>query len=356
MENMNLSIYKNLKILVTGSTGFKGSWLCYWLHEIGANVVGIALKPEKDMVLFKSLDLKNKITQYYENINNYKKLNLLIKKEKPKIIFHLAAQSIISESITNPLETIQTNILGSANILSSFYANSANVLVYCSSDKCYKNNEWIWGYRENDILKGNDPYSASKACSEIIFESFYKTYLTKKTAYKSFGSVRSGNVIGGGDFKTDRIIPDIIRSIIFKKQLIIKNPKSIRPWLHVLDTLSGYLLLGTFLLSRKKNFKYPHWNFGPNIEKFFSVKYLLNKVEKYWNCKLNVKFATQNKINESKLLLLNNEKAKLELGWKPKLDIDKALDLTNEWYYTYHTNKKSIKNLTSSQIEYYTKL
>mgnify|MGYP003953116699 CR=1 FL=1 len=353
---MNLSIYKNLKILVTGSTGFKGSWLCYWLHEIGANVVGISLKPEKDMVLFKSLDLKNKITQYYENINNYKKLNLIIKKEKPKIIFHLAAQSIISESIKNPLETIQTNIIGSANIMSSFYANSTNALVYCTSDKCYKNNEWIWGYRENDILGGNDPYSASKACSEIIFKSFNKTYLTKKTAYKNFGSVRSGNVIGGGDFKTDRIIPDIIRSIIFKKQLIIKNPKSIRPWLHVLDTLSGYLLLGTFLLSRKKNFKYPHWNFGPNIEKFFSVKYLLNKVEKYWNCKLNVKFANKNKIYESKFLLLNNEKAKLELGWKPKLDIEKALDLTNEWYYTYHTNKKSITNLTSSQIEYYTKL
>ena len=353
---MNLSIYKNLKVLVTGSTGFKGSWLCYWLHKIGANVVGISLRPEKDMILFKSLNLKNKLTQYYENINNYEKLNLIIMKEKPKIIFHLAAQSIISESIANPLETIKTNILGSANILSSFYANSTKALVYCTSDKCYENNEWIWGYRENDILGGNDPYSSSKACAEIIFKSFNKTYLTKKTAYKSFGSVRSGNVIGGGDFKTDRIIPDIIKSIIFNKQLIIKNPKSIRPWQHILDSLSGYLLLGTFLLSRKNKFKYPNWNFGPNTKESYSVKYLLNKVEKYWNCKLNVKFANKNKIQESKFLLLNSEKAKLELGWEPKLDIDKALDLTNEWYYTYHTNKKSIKNLTSSQIEYYTKL
>ena len=335
---MDLTIYKNIKVLVTGSTGFKGSWLCYWLNEIGAKVVGVSLRPEKNSVLFKSLNLKK------------------IKKEKPVINFHLAAQSIISDSVFNPLETIKTNILGSANVLSSFYDNSVDALVYCTSDKCYENNEWIWGYRENDILGGSDPYSASKACAEIIFKSFNKTYSTKKNEYKSFGSVRSGNVIGGGDFKTDRILPDIIKSIIYDKPLIIKNPNSVRPWQHVLDTLSGYLILGKVLLLRKNKFEYPSWNFGPNVEKFYPVKYLLKKVEKYWNLKLNVKFANKNRIQETKLLLLNNEKAKLELGWQPKLSINKALDLTNEWYYTYHTNKKIIKDLTSSQIEYYENL
>ena len=353
---MNLSIYKNLKVLVTGSTGFKGSWLCYWLNEMGAKVVGVSLRPEKNSILYKSLNLKKKITQYFENINDFDNLNQIIKKEKPVIIFHLAAQSIISESVFNPLETIKTNILGSANLLASFYGNSADALVYCTSDKCYENNEWIWGYRENDILGGSDPYSASKACAEIIFKSFNKTYYTKKNAYKNFGSVRSGNVIGGGDFKTDRIIPDIIKSIIYERQLIIKNPNSVRPWQHVLDTLSGYLILGKVLLLRKNKFKYPNWNFGPNVEKFYPVKYLLNNVEKYWKYKLNVKFAKKNRIQETNFLLLNNEKAKLELGWQPKLSIDKALDLTNEWYYTYHTNKQKIKDLTLSQNEYYKNL
>ena len=347
---IDFSIYKNKKVLITGSTGFKGSWLAYILYVLGAKVIGSSLKPDIDSVVFRSLKIEKKIKQYYVDINDYKKLNKIILKENPEIIFHLAAQSIVSDSIDNPLNTIETNILGSANVLSSFKNSNSKVLVYCTSDKCYQNNEWIWGYRENDIMGGKDPYSASKACAEIIFNSYNKTFFIKNNKQK-LATVRAGNVIGGGDFKKDRLIPDIIKSLYANKTLKIKNPKSIRPWQHVLEPLSGYLLVGKKLLSSKKNYEIPNWNFGPNVDRFYTVKYILNEIQKLNNLKFKIIYLNFNKTKyESKYLLLNSDKAKLELGWKPKLDIKQTIKMTLDWYNEYYKNKKNIENFTQNQI------
>jgi len=348
-----LSSYKNLKVLVTGSTGFKGSWLCLWLDLLGAKVVGVGLKPEKESILFKGLKLDKKINQFYIDINDVKKLNLIIKKTKPDIVFHLAAQSIVQESIINPLQTIKTNILGSANILDVFCNSDIRALIYCTSDKCYQNNEWIWSYRENDMLGGKDPYSVSKACAELIFKTYLESFIGNNKN-KKMGSVRAGNVIGGGDFKKERLIPDIFRSVFNKKKLIIKNENSVRPWQHVLDPLYGYLVLGIHLLEKNK-FDIPNWNFGPDVEKFYSVKIILKKIEALLNIKIDKQVMKKKNI-ESKLLLINNDKSKLELNWRPHLNIDASLEYTCDWYSEYSHNKNKADEITYKQIESFQKL
>ena len=207
----NLKIYKNLKVLVTGSTGFKGSWLCFWLYKLDAKVVGVALKPEAGSIIFNKLGLEKKIKQIYLDITNFQRLNELVKKEKPDIIFHLAAQSIVSYSYEKPLKTIMTNVIGSVNLLEVVRLNKINNLVYITSDKCYLNDNRKTAYFENDILGGEDPYSSSKACAELAFQSYSKSFFYKKGKL-SHATTRAGNVIGGGDMKRNRIVPDIIKS------------------------------------------------------------------------------------------------------------------------------------------------
>ena len=251
--NVFLKKYKNLKVLITGSTGFKGAWLSYWLYILGAKVVGIGLRPEKDSIIFKSLKLNKKIKQYYIDIRDLKKLDQVIKKEKPRIVFHLAAQSIVSLSFKNPIDTVTTNVIGSTNVLESIRLNKVPNLIYVTSDKCYLNLDKATGYKENDTLGGLDNYSSSKASAEIIFNSYYNSYFKSKYPDKGSNTCcqgRVGNVIGGGDLKKDRIIPDIIKSLKLKKNLILRNPSSTRPWQHVLEPLSGYLLLGNLLMSK----------------------------------------------------------------------------------------------------------
>jgi CDP-glucose 4,6-dehydratase len=219
-----LKDYRNLKVLVTGSTGFKGTWLIFWLNKLGAKVVGIGLKPESDSVLFKELKIQNKSKQYINNIENFDKTNQIIKKEKPDIIFHLAAQSIVSESYKDPLGTIRTNTLGSANILESVRLNKIKNLVFITSDKCYLNRELKRSYNELDVLGGYDNYSSSKAAAEVIFHSYYNCYFKNKNLFTA--TARAGNVIGGGDFKKNRIISDLFKSIQLNKKLTLRNPKS----------------------------------------------------------------------------------------------------------------------------------
>ncbi len=348
------NIYKNKTVLVTGSTGFKGSWLCFWLKKLGANVIGIGLKPEKNSFIFNSLNLNKQIKQYYIDIRYQKKIDHVIKKEKPQIIFHLAAQSVVLKSINNPLETFETNIFGSLNILEAFKNNNINSLVFCTSDKCYENKEWVWGYRETDQLGGKDPYSASKAGAEIIFSSYFRSFLNNSKKVK-LGSVRAGNVIGGGDYKENRIIPDMIKSIIRNKSLVLRSPNSTRPWQHVLDPLHGYLILGSYLLKNKLETELPSWNFGPDIRDLYNVNYIAKTFIKKWNSKIKIKKLNNMNKNESNLLQLNSEKAKLELGWKPVLRIDDTLDFTYQWYYDYFINKRSAIEITDKQIDMFMK-
>jgi len=348
----SLQIYKNLKILITGSTGFKGSWLCFWLNNLNANVVGIGLRPEKDSIIFKALDLHKKIKQIYLDINNFNKLNEIIKKEKPDLIFHLAAQSIVSLGYKQPLQTIETNVLGSANILEACRRNKINNLVYITSDKCYLNKNFSSGYRETDALGGFDNYSSSKAAAEIIFSSYFNCFFKGKKI--SAVSARAGNVIGGGDFKQDRIIPDVIKSMSSKKNIVVRNPNSIRPWQHVLESLSGYLLLGNYILNRRLDSKLiPSWNFGPKNSSYKKVIYVVKKTVSAWGYyhkKINI---NKNKsFFESEKLFLNIDKAKKELNWIPSLNLEQTIDLTVAWYKNYFADN-NMSFITQDQINFF---
>ena len=350
----NFSNYRNLKVLITGSTGFKGSWLSLWLNHLGARVYGLSLKPNRDSVLFSKLKLNSKIKQYFCDINDYKKTSRIIKNIKPDIIFHLAAQSLVSKSFDDPLTTIKTNVYGSSVILKSFIESDCHSLIFCTSDKCYKNKEWIWGYKENDELGGLDPYSSSKASAELIFESFVKSYNLNRDK-TNCASVRAGNVIGGGDFNQNRLIPDIVKSYFKDKNIYIKNPSSVRPWQFVLEPLSGYMKLGLILLNNKKSFEIPSWNFGPDIEKIYTVDYLLKLIKKNIFEDIKIKYENNKKIYESKLLFLSNDKAKLELKWKPRLTVNQALSFTFDWYKEFNL-KKNISNFSIDQIEKFSNL
>ncbi len=340
-------------MLVTGTTGFKGSWLAFWLQQLGAKVIGVSLKPERDAILFNNLELKKRIKQYFLDIRNFKKLNYIVKKEKPDIIFHLAAQSIVSESFKNPLSTFQTNVLGSTNILECYRINNISKLVFITSDKCYLNLDKNKNYKETDILGGLDNYSSSKASAELIFSSYFNSYFKNKD-YLSTVSARAGNVIGGGDMKINRIVPDIIKSLFNNESLILRNPKATRPWQHVLEPLSGYLLLGHKILHKKLNNRLlPSWNFGPETKNCKSVGEISRKVINSWG-KINhrIKIDKKNLYHESKLLSLNIQKAKKELKWQPRLDLKDTVKFTVDWYKNYLNDQDMVK-FTKEQIQEY---
>ena len=355
--NKNISFlksYKNLKVLVTGSTGFKGSWLCEWLLLLGSKVIGVGLKPEKGSIIFESFKLNKKIKQYFIDIRNFNKVNSIIKKEKPDIIFHLAAQSIVSHSYSHPLETVETNILGSTNILESVRKNNISNLVYITSDKCYLNLNKLGSYKESDVLGGLDNYSSSKAGAEIIFRSFFDSYFKNK--FLSVASARAGNVIGGGDLKNNRIVPDVIKSLKNKKKILLRNPNSTRPWQHVLEPLSGYLILGHKLIERKlKSNLVPSWNFGPHKKNCKKVSEIVKLLISEWGDTKNKIIVKKNKkFHESHLLSLNINKAKKELNWQPRLTLNETIKFTVDWYKSYFLNKK-VEDISQLQIDYFTK-
>lgn len=353
MNNNYLKVYKNKKVLITGSTGFKGAWLAFWLYKLGSKIVGIGLKPRKEDIAFKALKINEKIKQYYVDINNFNKTNTIFKRFKPDIVFHLAAQSVVSEGYNLPVETFKTNIIGGANILDACKKNKIKNLVFITSDKCYDNKK-DKSFLESDGLNGDDPYSASKAGAEIIFHSYVKSFTINKNILK-YATGRAGNVTGGGDFRKNGIIPDIVRSIQNKQNLIIRNPSYTRPWQHVLDALNGYLKLGSFLIRNKLNKKlYPSWNFGPNSPKKISVLHLTKKFLKNWNIRKTIKISKKKYFKESKYLKLNTQKARRELKWKALLNFDENIYFTAEWYKKFY-EKKNIEKLTNSQINYFTK-
>ena len=356
MKNKNLFLksYKNLKVLITGTTGFKGSWLAFWLNDLGAKVVGVALKPETGSILFDKLNLKKKISQYDIDICNFNKLNSTIKKEKPDIIFHLAAQSIVSESFKNPLNTFQTNVLGSVNILEACRLNRIPKLVYITSDKCYLNLNKKKNYKETDVLGGLDNYSSSKASAELIFSSYYNSYFNNNN-YLSTVSARAGNVIGGGDMKINRIVPDIIRSLSCNKKLILRNPKATRPWQHVLEPISGYLNLAQALCS-DKSLNGEGFNFGPRAEQNRTVAELLHDLSAYWHFEdASDAFTVTDNIpfHEAGLLKLNCDKSLALLRWQAALDYRETIKFTSEWYYEYYKNDIDMMAKTISQINAY---
>lgn len=351
-----MKIYKNFfsdkTVIVTGHTGFKGSWLCFILFLFGAKVIGISSYDLGQKSNYKILKIKSKIFKEYRiNITNLNKLKSIIIKTKPDIIFHLAAQALVSDSYFKPVETFNTNINGTINILESIrYLKKKCSAVIITSDKCYLNKEIRRGYSEKDVLGGDDPYSASKASAEIIFNSYFKSFF-KNNKYVSVVTARAGNVIGGGDFSINRIIPDAIRSISRNETLKIRSPKSTRPWQHVFEPLRGYIDLSINLY--KNSIKSGEsFNFGPKKGKNYSVLEVVNIIKKI-NPNLKTKIDNKKlKIKESGLLKLNCNKASEVLGWKPYLSINRCIKYTMDWYLCF-MNKENIEILSLKQVNNY---
>ena len=349
-----INFYKNKKIFITGHSGFKGSWLTFILKMFGAKVYGYSLKPIVRPSNFELLNLKKLINKnYFCDIRNKKKLNEAITKINPDIIFHLAAQPLVKKSYIEPLETFETNINGTLNILEiSKKIKSLKSIVIITSDKCYKNNEKISGYKETDELGGYDPYSGSKAAVENVFFSYYNAVFKNK---KNIGvvSARAGNVIGGGDWSEDRIIPDSIKSLKKNKKFTIRSPNAIRPWQHILDLINGYLILGMKAYGNK-NFD-GSWNFGPRTKKSKKVIDLVVQMKKFLNIDSPIRVKKNKGLKETNLLFLNSNKSSIKLGWYPKYTISKSINLTAEWY-KYYLEGKNVSMITTQQIkEYYYK-
>lgn len=354
MENLGLkdyySYFKNKKVLVTGHTGFKGSWLTIWLNMLGAEVIGIALEPRSEKDNFVLSGIGTEIMDYREDIRNLNAVKKIIEKEKPEILFHLAAQPIVLDSYDNPVYTYETNVMGTVNLLEVFRKSTTlKTGIFITTDKCYENKEWIYGYRENDPMGGYDPYSSSKGAAELIISSYRNSYF--RDSEKKIASTRAGNVIGGGDWAPNRLVVDIIKSIEKDKPIEIRNPKAIRPWQHVLEPLSGYLLLASRIGKEKKMDE--AWNFGPNLKSIVSVKELMEQIiSKYGKGEWIDKSAANN-LHEANLLALDISKAHHKLGWTPVLSMEETIYYTTEWYKSYR--HVDVRKLCEKQINSYMK-
>ena len=350
------NFFRNKKVLVTGHTGFKGSWLCIWLQEMGAEVVGIGLDPFSERDNFVLSGIGNKIkADIHADIRNGKEMREVFEYYQPEIVFHLAAQPLVRLSYHIPVETYQTNVMGTINIMEAIRSTeSVKVGIMITTDKCYENIEQLRGYRESDPFGGYDPYSSSKGACEIAIQSWRRSFFNPneygKSHHVSLASVRAGNVIGGGDWASDRIIPDCIRALESGTPINIRNPKSIRPWEHVLEPLSGYLLLS------KKMWKSPTeycegWNFGPEQNCVLTVWELASLILTNFGYGELVDCSDGLSLHEANLLLLDITKAKNKLGWRPRLDVNKCALLTSDWYKRYKT--EDVYNLCVEEIEKY---
>lgn len=357
---MNIDIfnnfYKGKRVLVTGHTGFKGSWLSIWLHELGAEVIGIGLDPftERDNYVLSGIGNKIK-ADIRADIRDGERMKEIFSEFQPEIVFHLAAQPLVRLSYDKPVETYETNVMGTINIMEAIRrTDSVKVAVMITTDKCYENKEQIWGYRENEPMGGYDPYSSSKGAAEIAISSWRRSFFNPadygKKHHVSIASVRAGNVIGGGDWALDRIIPDCIKALEAGKDINIRSPKAIRPWQHVLEPLSGYMLLAQKMWNEPTKYC-EGWNFGPLPESISTVWEVASKViENYGSGKLN-DVSDSNALHEAKLLMLDISKAKFQLGWEPRMNISQCVELTVDWYKRYRS--KDVYEICLQQINKY---
>ena len=347
---INKKFWKNKKVFITGHTGFKGAWLCILLHFLGAKITGYSLKPQKKS-LFNLANIKSIILKsHFQDIRNFSKLKSAILKSNSEIIFHLAAQPLVSESYKNPKNTFDTNIMGTINIIESIKdIKKIKSTIIVTTDKVYDVNK-NKVFNETDRLGGSDPYSMSKVCCELICESYIKSF--NQFNKKIIATVRAGNVIGGGDYSKDRIIPDIYRAYYNNNDVLLRNPSHVRPWQHVLEPLVGYLILAEKIYKKKLTNKTQNWNFGPNLRDCKTVRYVAEKFSKNLLIKLKVK-KDRKKIKETSLLRLNNSKSKKYLNWRPKWSVDKAIIKIIEWNNSI--NNKNILEVCKKQVVDYLK-
>lgn len=349
--------YRGRTILVTGHTGFKGSWLCHTLNLLGARVAGIALPPATPRDIFVLTGLGNEVDHHELDIRDSERLFLTMRAVAPDIVFHLAAQPLVRQSYDEPLATMTTNVIGTANVLDAVRQLPAvTAAVIITTDKVYENREWIWGYRESDALGGHDPYSGSKAAADIVAQSYLRSYFNPAaygTTHETLVAIaRAGNVIGGGDWSNDRLVPDIMRTALYGDgQVTLRHPDAVRPWEHVLEPLAGYLRLGQLLAEGKQEIS-GAWNFGPDISSWRSVGEVTVRLLALMG-KGSFQFKADHSKHEATMLTLDTTKAHRQLGWRSRLDFQETLRLTAEWYSAVAADESAATLLTKRQIETY---
>lgn len=355
MKTLFNNVYKNRKVLITGHTGFKGAWLCILLKKLGAEIYGYALEPPTNPSLYIDAKIDEFVTSYIGDIRNLEYVRKIITKVQPEIVIHMAAQPIVRESYKVPIETYSINVMGIVNLLEICRKTSSiKSIVNVTTDKCYENQEWHWGYRENEPMGGYDPYSNSKGCSELVTSCFRNSYFNPKK-YAEHGvaiaSARAGNVVGGGDWAEDRLIPDFIRSIKLGEKVKIRSPYAIRPWQHVLESLSGYLSLAAKLFSEGAHYS-DAWNFGPEDNDAKSVEWVTKTICKLWGNGASYIIDTNPQPHEANYLKLDCSKAKAELNWNPRWNIEITLKSIVDWNKGYFDGM-NVKEITENQIDQY---
>ena len=352
---MDVEFWHGKRVLLTGHTGFKGSWLSLWLQSMGADVTGFALAPPSKPSLFEVADIARGMSSVVGDIRDLEHLRAVFAERRPEIVIHMAAQALVRYSYVEPVETYSTNVMGTVNVLEAVRTTSGvKAVVNVTSDKCYENREWVWGYRENEAMGGFDPYSNSKGCAELV-ASAYRSSFFNADKYQQHGvalaSARAGNVIGGGDWAEDRLIPDIMRAIGEGRAVNIRNPHAIRPWQHVLEPLSGYLLLAQKLYQEGTAYA-DGWNFGPSDEDAKPVQWIVEKLTKSWGEGANWKLDGGEHPHEAHYLKLDCSKARARLDWHPRWHLDETLDKIVDWNRAYRDGA-DMRDVTMSQIKAY---
>jgi len=350
------SFYENKRVFVTGHTGFKGSWLCIWLKHLGAHVTGFSIDVNTNEDNYAVSRIGDKIDDIRGDVSDTEQISAAIQASQPEIVFHMAAQPLVRESYQNPHITYMTNVMGTLNLLEAIRScNSVKSVVIITTDKCYRNKEWVWGYRENDELGGYDPYSSSKACCELLVDSYRKSFFNlndNQNREIGIATARAGNVIGGGDWSKDRIIPDCIRSLMSRKPIMIRNPGATRPWQHVLEPLGGYLHLALKLFQEPTKYS-EAFNFGPNPEGIIEVRHVVTKLVDYFGEGSWEAPGNKIQVHEANLLSLDISKSKNMLGWHPVWDIDEAIGKTADWYKNFR--QTDVYDMCVNQIKEYEK-
>lgn len=352
---MSFNFWQGKRVLVTGHTGFKGSWLTLWLQSKGAHVIGYALTPSTEPSLFEIANVANNITSVLGDVRDLAHLCSTFTKHEPQIVFHMAAQALVKRSYFDPVETYSTNVMGTVNLLEAIRATkSVKSVVNITSDKCYENREWVWGYRENEAMGGYDPYSNSKGCAELVTSAYRNSYFNPEKYQEhgvGLGSARAGNVIGGGDWAKDRLIPDMMRAIANNQPVKIRNPHSIRPWQHVLEPLSGYLILAEKLFENGQEYA-EGWNFGPDDNDAKPVQWILDNLIKSWGDGANWVLDGSEHPHEAHYLKLDCSKAKSRLNWQPKWTLAESINNICTWHKAYISGE-NMHTVCLQQIEQY---
>lgn len=350
MSLVDFNFWREKRVFLTGHTGFKGSWLSLWLQSMGANVYGLALLPPTTPALFHEAQVGRGMVSVIGDIRDYNTVLSAITDCKPDIIIHMAAQPLVRYSYQEPIETYETNLIGTVHVLEAARkVGTAKAIINVTTDKCYENKEWIWAYREDEPLGGYDPYSNSKACSELVTKAYRDAFF--KHDKIALASARAGNVIGGGDWAVDRLIPDVLRAIEINMPAIIRNPHAIRPWQHVLEPLSGYLLLAERLYIEGQSFA-EGWNFGPNSDDARPVKWIVERMINQWGHGASWQIDDRKHPHEAHYLKLDISKAKAKLGWSPRWTLEKALEQITDWHRAW-MNNSDMKAVCLRQIKDY---